>query len=156
MLISNAPRSSTPRPPETLELAPRLRLAVTRLARRLRQQTAEGLTPSQSSALSTIERQGPLAPSELAQIERIQRPTAARVLGTLAEAGLITREADATDRRYAKVRVTPAGEAVLRRERSRKNAYLARRLAALDADDLVTLEHAAELLERLIEDDARR
>ncbi|MBV9003444.1 MAG: MarR family transcriptional regulator [Solirubrobacterales bacterium] len=135
-----------------LELAARLRLAVTRLARRLRQQSAEGLTPSQTSALASIVRRGPLTPSELASIERIQRPTATRVLGHLIAAGLVTREADALDRRIARVRVTREGAAVLRRGRSRKNAYLAKRLRKLEPEDLQTLERAAELIERLIED----
>ncbi len=136
-----------------LELAARLRLVVTRLARRLRQQSAEGLTPSQTSALSSIERHGPLTPSELANIERIQRPTATRVLNHLIAAGLVTREADALDRRIARVRVTRAGAAVLKRGRSRKNAYLARRLRSLGPEDLQTLERAAELIEGMIEDD---
>ncbi len=136
-----------------LELAARLRLVVTRLARRLRQQSAEGLTPSQTSALSSIERRGPLTPSELATLERIQRPTATRVLTHLIDAGLVTREADALDRRIARVRVTREGEAVLKRGRSRKNAYLAKRLRKLEPEDLHTLERAADLIERLIEDD---
>src|SRR5947209_15203163 len=92
-----------------LELAARLRLAVTRLARRLRQQSGDGLTPSQNSALASIERNGPLTPSELAAIERIQRPTATRVLSGLADAGLITREIDPVDRRVARVRTTREG-----------------------------------------------
>jgi DNA-binding MarR family transcriptional regulator len=136
-----------------LELAARLRLAVTRLARRLRQQSAEGLSPSQTSALASIERRGPLTPSELATLERIQRPSATRVLSHLIEAGLVTREADALDRRIARVRVTCEGAAVLKRGRSRKNAYLARRLRDLSPEDLHTLERAAELIERLIEDE---
>jgi DNA-binding MarR family transcriptional regulator len=140
-----------------LELAARLRLAVTRLARRLRQQAAEGLTPSQNSALSSIERDGPLTPSELATIERVQRPTATRVLGVLAERGLVTRAADVTDRRVARLTLTREGAAVLKRGRSRKNAYLARRLRGLGAEELETLERAAELIERLLEgDDERR
>jgi DNA-binding MarR family transcriptional regulator len=136
-----------------LELAARLRLSVTRLARRLRQQSDGGLTPSQISALSSIERHGSVTPSVLASIERIQRPTATRLIGTLAAAGLITREADPTDGRIARVRVTREGATVLRRGRSRKNAYLARRLQRLDPGELEILEQAAELLERLYEED---
>jgi DNA-binding MarR family transcriptional regulator len=139
-----------------LELAARLRLAVTRLARRLRQQSAEGLSPSQTSALASIERHGGLTPSELAAVERIQRPTATRVLAALADAGLVTREPDAADRRVTRAAITREGEAVLRRGRSRKNAYLARRLRELDADEVETLERAVELFERLLEADEGR
>src|SRR5262249_40442115 len=77
-LISMAPATTT-----DLELAARVRLAVTRLARRLRQQSGQGLSPSQISALASIEHRGPLTPSELAAIERIQRPSATRILGGL-------------------------------------------------------------------------
>lgn len=127
---------------------------MTRLARRLRQQTAEGLSPSQGSALASIERYGALTPSELAAIERIQRPTATRILAALAEAGLVTREPDASDRRSARLTITRSGAAVLARGRQRKTAYLARRLEQLDPDELETLERAAALIERLIEDEA--
>jgi DNA-binding MarR family transcriptional regulator len=140
-----------------LDVAARLRLAVTRLARRLRQESGEGLTPSQTSALASIERHGALTPSELATIERIQRPSATRVLGALGERNLIARESDASDRRVSRLKVTREGAAVLRRGRSRKNAYLARRMRNLDADELDTLARAAELIERLLEgDDERR
>jgi DNA-binding MarR family transcriptional regulator len=140
-----------------LDVAARLRLAVTRLARRLRQESGEGLTPSQTSALASIERHGALTPSELATIERIQRPSATRVLGALSERNLIAREADASDRRVSRLKITREGAAVLKRGRSRKNAYLARRMRDLDADELDTLARAAELIERLLEgDDERR
>jgi DNA-binding MarR family transcriptional regulator len=139
-----------------LDVAARLRLAVTRLARRLRQESGEGLTPSQTSALASIERHGALTPSELATIERIQRPSATRVLGALSERNLIAREADASDRRVSRLKVTREGAAVLKRGRSRKNAYLARRMRDLDADELDTLARAAELIERLLEEDDER
>jgi DNA-binding MarR family transcriptional regulator len=135
------------------ELAGRLRLAVTRLARRLRQQSAEGLSPSQTAVLATIERHGPLTPSELARIERIQRPTATRVLGALIERGLVARAADPADGRSSRVSLTRAGAALLRRGRSRKNAYLQRRLRRLAPADVEVLERAAEVLERLLEDE---
>ena len=136
-----------------LLLAARFRLAVTRLARRLRQQSGEGLTPSQTSALAAIERHAPLTPSELATIERVQRPTATRVLNALTEAGLVEREPDPLDGRITRVRVTDAGAEVLERGRLRKTAYLARRLQRLAPEDLATLERAAELIEGLLEDD---
>jgi DNA-binding MarR family transcriptional regulator len=142
-------------PPTTtseLELAARLRLAVTRLARRLRQHSAEGLSPSQTSALASIDRMGSLTPSELAKVERIQRPTATRVINALWDAGLITREQDSRDGRIARVRLTSAGAGVLNRGRSRKNAYLARRLERLEPDELEVLERAAGLIERLTEE----
>ena len=60
--------------PDTQEqLAPRLRWAITRMARRLRQQAGTDLGPSQVAALATVERHGPLSPSELAQVDRIRR-----------------------------------------------------------------------------------
>ena len=133
-----------------LEIAARLRLAVTRLARRLRQQSADGLTPSQTSALASIERHVALTPSELAAIERIQRPTATRVLTGLEQAGLVARAPDPIDRRVVRVTVTRAGATVLKRGRQRKNAYLARHLRRLEPDELETLARAAELIERLI------
>lgn len=143
----------TPTPAYTeLELAPRLRLAVSRLARRLRQQSAEGLTPSQTSALATIERNGPLTPSELATIEQIQRPTATRILAALEGKSLLTRERDEHDGRITRVTVSHHGAAVLKRGRSRKNAYLERRLRQFEPDELATLERAAGLIERLLQD----
>src|SRR3954463_13173220 len=80
-------------------LAARLRLVITRTARRLRQQAGTDLGPSQLSALASVERHGPLTPSELARIERIQRPSATRIVARLEEAGLVERVADPTDRR---------------------------------------------------------
>jgi len=53
------------------ELATRLRLAVTRSARRLRQEASTDLSPTLTAALATIERHGPLTPSELATRERV-------------------------------------------------------------------------------------
>src|ERR671917_236806 len=95
------------------ELATRLRLAVTRSARRLRQAAGTDLSPSLTAALATIERHGPLTPSELAARERVQRPTVTRIACRLEEEGLVTRAPDPTDRRSALITVSPAGRQVL-------------------------------------------
>ena len=133
------------------ELAPRLRWAVTRMARRLRQEAGTDLGPSQVAALATIERHGPLSPSDLAQLERIKRPTATRILRHLEEAGLVVRIRDPEDGRGAILSITAAGRTHLRRLRARKTAYLATRLDNLGAEDRRTLERAAELLEGMLE-----
>jgi DNA-binding MarR family transcriptional regulator len=133
------------------ELAPRLRWAVTRMARRMRQEAGTDLGPSQVAALATIERHGPLSPSELAELERIKRPTATRILRHLEEAGLVERVKDPDDGRGSILSITAAGRTHLRRLRARKTAYLATRLDKLDAEDRRTLERAAELLEGMLE-----
>jgi DNA-binding MarR family transcriptional regulator len=138
-----------------LDVAVRLRLAVTRTARRLRQEAGSGLSPALTSALATVSRHGPLTPSELAAAERIQRPTATRILARLEAGGLVERADDPADRRSSLVSASPAGEVLLIRLRSRKEAFLARRLAELDPADLATLERAAAVLERLLDEDGR-
>jgi DNA-binding MarR family transcriptional regulator len=138
-----------------VETAARLRLAIVRTARRLRQEAGGELTPSSAAALATIERRGPLAPSELAELERVKRPTITRVVARLGEAGLVERTGDPADGRASLVSVTREGSELLRRIRTRKNAYLARRLSKLDPGDLRALERAADVLEGILEDDRR-
>jgi DNA-binding MarR family transcriptional regulator len=137
------------------DLATRLRLGITRTARRLRQEAGVDLSPTLTAALATISRHGPLTPSELATRERVQRPTATRLLARLEAPGLVVRTADPEDRRSALVSVTPAGEALLAELRNRKDAYLARRLRALTPEDRATLRRASDILERLLEDEQR-
>jgi DNA-binding MarR family transcriptional regulator len=136
------------------ERAAQLRTAIVRTARRLRQEAAaetSGLTPTSVAALATIERHGPMTPSEIAAIERVKRPTITRTLGCLEREGLIDRTPDPDDRRSALVSVNGAGRERLRRLRKRKNAYLARRMRDLSDEEVETLERAAEILERMRE-----
>jgi len=136
------------------ERAAQLRTAIVRTARRLRQEAAaetSGLTPTSTAALATIERHGPMTPSEIAAIERVKRPTITRTLGCLEREGLIDRAADPADGRSSLVSVNAAGRERLRRLRGRKNAYLARRMRNLSDEEVETLERAAEILERMRE-----
>src|SRR5437899_3335947 len=118
-----------------LPLAASLRLAVMRLARRLRQQSEADVTPSMLSALSTIERHGPMTLSELAAHERVQPPTVTTILGRLESTGLVAKDTDLDDRRVTWVSLTAEGRRFVEAERSKKTAYLARRLARLGAAD---------------------
>jgi DNA-binding MarR family transcriptional regulator len=144
-----------PHPPTAEgDLAPRLRLAVTRLARRLRRQAdLPGVSPTQVSALATIEREGPLTLGELAAREGVQPPTITAAVGRLEEQDLVHRHVDAQDRRIHRVEVTAAGRRLLEKSRSRKNAYLERRLRALSTEDRETIERAADLLEAIFRDE---
>ncbi|MEA2321595.1 MAG: hypothetical protein QOD81_1445 [Solirubrobacteraceae bacterium] len=142
--------------PPITGLAGRLQLVLARTARRLRQEAGADLSPSLSSALASIDRHGPLTPSELAACERVQRPTVTRVVGRLEELGLVARSPDPSDGRSSLIAPTPEGRALLRRLRTRKSQYLARRLSGLDAEELATLERAATILERMLDEDGRR
>jgi DNA-binding MarR family transcriptional regulator len=137
------------------DAAAQLRLGIVRTARRLRQEAAaeaSGLTPTSTAALATIERHGPLTPSELAELERVKRPTVTRTLGCLDREGLIERTPDPADGRSTLISVNAAGRERLRRLRGRTNAYLARRLRDMPGDDVATWERAAEILEQMLEE----
>lgn len=148
MKQSSTATPTVPRAP----LADRLRLVVTRLARRLRQQAEVGISPTQHSALATIERQGRLTLGELAVLEQVQPPTVTAAVGRLEEQGLVTRTVDTSDRRVVRVAITATGRKLLDRNRSRKSAYLGRRLRGLSDDERATLERAAVILERILEE----
>ena len=138
-------------PPDTTALAARLRLGVTRLARKLRQEAEPGITPSMLSALSSIDRAGRLTIGDLSAAEQVQPPTMTRIVAAMVEAGLVVREADPDDRRVAWVSLSTSGRRLLERSRRRKEAFLAKRLGALEPDEVALLEDATELLERLTE-----
>jgi DNA-binding MarR family transcriptional regulator len=133
------------------ELASRLRLGVTRLARRLRQEAEYGITLTKLSALTAVERGGRVTVSELCAAEQVQPPTMSRAVAGLEAAGLIAREQDPDDRRVSWLRVTPEGTKLLQRSRRRKEAYLAKRLRELEPEQVAVLDRAAAILEELVE-----
>jgi DNA-binding MarR family transcriptional regulator len=139
---------------DVLETATRLRLTTGRLARQLRQQAAGGLSPSQLSALASIDWHGPLTLGKLARREQVAPPTITKVAAKLEEQGLVRRQVDDADRRVVRVEITAAGRRLLAHTRSRRNAWLARRLRALQEADpgaLTRLEAALPVLEALAE-----
>jgi DNA-binding MarR family transcriptional regulator len=132
------------------ELAGRLRLSVNRLQRRLRQQSLAGLSPAQVSALGSVSRLGNPTLGELATIELVQPPTMTRIVASLADAGMVTRVTDVTDRRSARVQVTPAGTLALEHIRTLKDAFLVGRLGQLSPVEQKKVGDLVELLEHLL------
>lgn len=149
------PLMMTPSTTTESDLADRLRLAVTRLARRLRQQSGVGASPTQLSALATVERRGPITLGSLAEAERVKPPTMTAAVTRLVADGLLAREVDESDRRIVRVTITPAGRKLLARNRSRKTAELERRLRRLSPEDRRTLDRGVAVLDRLLEEDPR-
>jgi DNA-binding MarR family transcriptional regulator len=152
-----AAAADAPAPAQTdvAELASHLRLAVARLSRRIRQETViagEELTSSSQAALATIERLGPITLGELAAVEQVQPPSMTRIVARLEEYGYATRVVDPADRRVARAAITDAGRKLLATSRTRKDAFLAMRVARLRDADRALLARAIPLLERLQDD----
>lgn len=143
--VQRLPSSAT----ATDDVAGRLRFAVTRLARLLRQQSDVGLTLTQLTTLATIDRRGPLPIGALAEEEQVGAPTATKIVDKLHAAGYVERRNDDVDRRVRRVAISPRGEQLLRQIRARRTAWLSTRLADLSDTELHVLTEALAVLERL-------
>jgi DNA-binding MarR family transcriptional regulator len=131
------------------DLTARLRIAAMRLSRRLRQQSSGGLTLSQISALTVIDRHGPMTLGELSELERVSSPTITKLVAKLTGAGLITKETDPSDRRCWRVQTTPEGQRLLTETRESREAWLSQRLAALGDHERARLAAAIDVIESL-------
>jgi DNA-binding MarR family transcriptional regulator len=101
--------------------------------------------------LATIDREGDLTLGELAAREHLAPPSITKAVEKLERLGYVTRRADDTDRRVARVRISSAGRRLLAQNRSRRTAWLATRLEGLPAEDVDRLAVAADILERLVD-----
>jgi len=138
---------------EEVRLAAGLRLAVMRLARRLRQLADAGITPSMLSALSSVERLGPTTLGDLAAAEKVQPPTMTPIVARLEAERLVRREVDQADRRVARITLSRQGRQLLERSRSRKTAYLAKRLSKLTPEERDVVRRSVDILERFVSED---
>ncbi len=135
---------------DTAALAHDLRLAVMRFSRRLRNQRVDtSVTLTHLAALSTLKRNGPMSPGELAAQERVQPPSMTRVVVALEGMGLVTRTPHPTDGRQVIIGLTPAAEELLTEEARAREAWLSGRLQELTAEERAVLREAAEIMEKL-------
>jgi DNA-binding MarR family transcriptional regulator len=114
---------------------------------RERLQRALGLTMSETNlgALRLIERQGPIAVTEVARRLEIDQSNASRQIRALEEQELVGRAVDPDDRRVARVAITDAGRKVLAQVRAVALNDYAVALEDWSARDRAQL---AELLDR--------
>jgi DNA-binding MarR family transcriptional regulator len=139
--------------PETARPAARLRIAVGRIARRLRQAHAVGeLTLAEVSVLARLERQGPAAPGALAELERVRPQAMGTTLAALEERGLVQRAPDAADGRRVVISVTAAGRELIDDRRCASTQRIDRALSEEFTNaERAQLLDALPLLERLAE-----
>lgn len=137
---------------EATRLAGPLHVALGRLARRLRPHAEDGLTGAQLSALSTIDRTGPLTLGEIAAREGIGPPATSRLVGSLEAAGLVAGTRDPADRRSRLITITAAGERLLAGARARRTEFLADRIARLSPDERGRLAAAIPAIESLLDE----
>ena len=91
--------------------------------------------------------------SQLADHERISRPSATGIVGRLVEKGLLRQEQDQDDGRARVVLPTPAGSALIARGRHERTAFLAQELAGLDDTEFSIVARASEILTAMLDDE---
>ena len=128
----------------------RLRVVTLRIARRIRTNSPETTTASQLSMLGTVMRHGPCTISFIAEVEHVQPPSASKIVASLEQQGLVTRQTDPDDRRCSKIIITDAGLDMVAHVREAGRSWLASRLTDLDDDEVRLLGQAVPVLERLL------
>jgi DNA-binding MarR family transcriptional regulator len=100
-----------------------------RLRHRLREVAdIQGLTPSQTSVLSRLGKDGASSASALAAVERIRPQSMAATLAALDRHGLIQRHQDPEDGRKQLVTLTAAGHQRVKGDRQARQEWLVRAL----------------------------
>lgn len=133
-------------------LANELSIMAVRLIRWLRaadERTA--LTGPHTSAMAVIVHSGGIAPSALAELEQVRRPTITRVVNELVARGLVRREPHPTDKRGSVLVATSEGLALWHTGQLRATAPLAARIETLGPDERHQLEGVMPLLARIME-----
>jgi DNA-binding MarR family transcriptional regulator len=142
------PTSATVRPDAALAGA--LRDAIGRIGRRMRHHAPHPeLSLGQLAALRSLERLGPMSPTELATREKVQPPSMTKIVGRLLELGYVSRAPHAEDRRQVVVTISADGIALLDDDRRRRDAWLAQRLPTLTVEEITALRVALPVLEKL-------
>lgn len=132
--------------------ADRLRLTIVRLVRTLRRHGRSRLTPTQVSALSTVEDYGPIRISALATYESLGASAATRVVASLEELGLLQRSADPEDRRASLINLSERGHGELEELKRERTLEISSMLEQLSAKERQTIEAALPALEKIARD----
>jgi DNA-binding MarR family transcriptional regulator len=132
------------------EIAAMLHEQFARLTRQLRNlELPQGMTPERLSALSVIEKRGPISVTALADKEMVRPATMSRMVSALVEEGLVKRSNDKDDGRGVLVTVTPKGRRAFQRAQEQRLQHFAEVLSTLNDEQLVAMRGLTGALERL-------
>jgi len=127
-----------------------LRIAVMRLARRMRIERVDGdVTDGQLSVLFVLAKHGPQTAGALSEYDRVSAPSMTRTVGALVDAGLVSRSAAPDDGRKVLIDLTEAGRRIVAETRERRIAWFNRQLESLSADEQRTLLAATPIIRAL-------
>jgi DNA-binding MarR family transcriptional regulator len=101
------------------------------------------------STLGELARRGSLRITDLVAAARITQPGMTSLVGRMAAAGLVVKEADPADGRVTLVSVTPAGLAYLNQIHARRAQEIARHVRDLSPARLQSLLDAVDAMETL-------
>jgi DNA-binding MarR family transcriptional regulator len=134
--------------PQLTRMATDLRLACMRISRRIRFESSHDVAPHQFSVLCRLD-ETPRTPGELAEIERVAKPSMTRTVGALVDRGLVLRQPDPTDGRQVILSITDAGRRSVRTIRRQRDAWMASRVARLSAEEQDVLARATVILAKV-------
>jgi DNA-binding MarR family transcriptional regulator len=136
---------------DTLEIADRLRPVLLKLGRELRREVRDvGVSPEQVALLVAIKYAPGIGVRDLAAGERVSPPAMSNHVDRLERLGLVVRTPSDTDKRRVGLTLSPEGDRVLRRVRSRRTAWLSSRLEALTPEQRAAVEAAIGPLSELL------
>jgi DNA-binding MarR family transcriptional regulator len=137
-------------------LAEALRARIGKLRRKLREQGSGGdQTPSQTSVLVRLEKEGPATVSSLARAEGMRPQSMGAIVAELERAGHVRGAPDRNDGRQTLWSLTERCRETIRRGRAARQDWLARRIATLAPREQDALAATVELIDRIVEDGAR-
>jgi len=132
-------------PPRSQDIAEIVTAAHT-LTRLAALETKNDAPATQWRALSVLDAEGPMRLGELARASRATQPGMTRLVGQLAEAGLVTREHDPADSRATVIGIADHGRESLAAWRIELRDALAPLFADLSDEEWAVLSRAAGIL----------
>jgi DNA-binding MarR family transcriptional regulator len=132
------------------EIAALLHEQFARLTRQLRTiELPDGMTPERLSALSVIDKRGPISVTALAENEMVRPATMSRMVTALVEDGFVKRGEDKNDGRGVLVTTTSKGRRAFQRAQEQRLQHFAEVLDSLSAEQLAAMRSLTGALERL-------